>query len=168
MSVTGDIPNPIVSVTTAEALGVELARGLRTRAEVPGEGVTGFAKALSLDQDRLQVELVYLSIVTSQFALGVALGTDESSACVGAALERALWYGPPWRASAGGLTARLREYRDAFNHPHPELGRAYVIGRTFARHCHCSHEIAVIEFGARAYMDQLSLTIALLKSVTLR
>jgi len=166
--VTDDIPNPIVSVTAPEALGDELARGLRTRAEVPGKGVIGFAKALSLDQDRLQVELVYLSIVTTQFALGVALGTDEPCARVGVALERALWSGPPWRASAAGLTARLRDYRDAFNHPHPELGRAYVIGRTFARHCHCSHEIAVIEFGGRAYMDQLSLTIALLKSVTLR
>lgn len=168
MAVTDDIPNPIVSATTPEALGVELARDLRTRAQAMGEGVTGFAKALSLDQDRLQVELVYLSIVTTQFALGVALGTDESCARVGAALERALWSGSPWRASAGGLTARLRDYRDAFNHPHPELGRAYVIGRTFARHCHCSQEIAVIEYGARAYMDQLPLMIALLRSVTLR
>ena len=168
MSVTDDIPNPIVSEATPEALGDELARSLRTRAEVMSEGVTAFAKTLSLDPDRLQVELVYLSIVTTQFAMGVALGTDESCARVGAALERALWSGPPWRATANGLTARLRDYRDAFNHPHPELGRAYVIGRTFARHCHCSHEIAVIEYGARAYMDQLPLMIALLRSVTLR
>ena len=86
---------------------------------------------------------------------------------VEAAFEHALWSGAPWRASAAGLGARLRDYKDAFNHPHPELGRAYVIGRTFARHCHCSHEVAVIEFGARAYMEQLPPMLGVLRSVTL-
>ena len=37
MSVTDDIPSPIVSDTTADALGGELARGIRTRAERVGE-----------------------------------------------------------------------------------------------------------------------------------
>lgn len=166
MSVTDEIPDPPISVTSADALGVELARGVKTRADAIGEGVAGFARALSLDADRLQVELIYLSILTTQFALSVALGAGESNARVGAAFERALWSGEPWRASAGGLVARLRDYRDAFNNPHPELGRAYVIGRTFARHCHCSHEIAVIEFGARAYMDQLPPMLGLLRSVS--
>lgn len=68
---------------------------------------------------------------------------------------------------AGGLAARVRDYKDAFNHPPPELGRAYVIGRTFARHCHCTHEIAVIEFGARASMEQLAPRLGLLRSVAL-
>ena len=45
-------------------------------------------------------------------------------------------------------------------------GRAYAIGRTFARHCHCSHEVAVIEFGARAYMEHLPPMLALVRGVT--
>ncbi len=167
MSVTDQIPDPRVSVTTADALGIELARAVMTQAEATGESVIAFAGALSLDTDRLHAELIYLSILTTQFALGVALGAGESTARVRAAFQRALWAGAPWRASASGLSARLREYKDAFNHPHPELGRAYVIGRTFARHCHCSHEVAVIEFGARAYMEQLPPMLGLLRSVTL-
>ena len=155
------------SVATADVLGAELARAVMTRADTPGEGVAGFSAALSLDADRLRVELIYLSILTTQFALGVALGAGESNARVTAAFERALWSGAPWRASASGLRARRREYKDAFDHPHPELGRAYVIGRTFARHCSCSHEIAVIEFGARAYMEHLAPMLGLLRSVTL-
>ena len=167
MPVTDDKPSPISSETSADALGGELARGIRTRGDDMGEGVTGFARALSLDTERLQVELIYLSILTTRFALGVALGAGEPHARVEAAFERALWSGAPWRASAAGLSARLRDYKDAFNHPHPELGRAYVIGRTFARHCHCSHEVAVIEFGARAYMEQLPPMLGVLRSVTL-
>jgi hypothetical protein len=155
------------SVATADVLGAELARAVMTRTETPGEGVAGFSTALSLDADRLHSELIYLSILTTQFALGVALGADEAHGRVTAAFERALWSGAPWRASASGLRARRREYNDAFNHPHPELGRAYVIGRTFARHCSCSHEVAVIEFGARAYMEQLAPMLGLLRSVTL-
>jgi hypothetical protein len=164
MSATQNSQPADLSVTTADVLGVELARGIRAQADAMSDGVAGFARSHSLDADRLHVELIYLSILTTQFALGVALG--ESHARVGAAFERALWAADPWRASASGLAARLREYKDAFNHPHPEMGRAYVIGRTFARHCHCSHEVAVIEFGARAYMDQLPPILGLLRSVT--
>ena len=179
VSVAEDIPDPLeravapglgdvaFSVATADLLGAELARAVMARADTPGEGVAGFSTALSLDADRVHVELIYLSILTTQFALGVALGAGESNARVTAAFERALWSGAPWRASASGLRARRREYKDAFNHPHPELGRAYVIGRTFARHCRCSHEVAVIEFGARAYMEHLAPMLGLLRSVTL-
>jgi len=178
MSAAEEIPNPLeraapglddvaFSVTTADMLGIALARAVMTRAETPGEGVAGFSTALSLDGERLHVELIYLSILTTQFALGVALGAGELTARVTATFERALWSGAPWRASASGLEARRREYKDAFNHPHPELGRAYVIGRTFARYCGCSHEISMIEFGARAYMGQLAPMLGLLRSVTL-
>lgn len=152
--------------STADALGLELARAVRTQAEAPGAGLIDFAVALSLDTDRLRVELIYLSILTTQFALLVALGAGPDHGRVSAAFEQALWAGAPWRASESGLAARAREYKDAFNHPHPDLGRAYGIGRTFARHCHCSHEIAAIEFGARAYMEQLPPMIELLRSVT--
>jgi hypothetical protein len=156
-----------LSVAAADVLGVELARAVLTQAETPGEGVAGFSTSLSLDGERLHVELIYLSILTTQFALSVALGAGESTARVIATFERALWAGAPWRASASGLEDRRREYIDAFNHPHPQLGRAYVIGRTFARYCGCSHEVAVIEFGARAYMGQLAPMLRLLRSVTL-
>lgn len=152
--------------STADALGVELARAVRTQAEASGPGLSEFARALSLDVGRLHVELTYLSILTTQFALGVALGAGADGARVGAAFERELWSGEPWRASANGLAARAREYRDAFNHPHPELGRAYGIGRTFARQCHCSHELAAIECGAKAYMEQLPRMLALLRGLT--
>ena len=83
--------------STADALGVELARAVRTQADAGGTGLSGFARALSLDADRLLVELI---------------------------------------------------------HPHPELGRAYGIGRTFARHCNCSHELRPSS-AARAYIEQL-------------
>ena len=161
-----DNSSPADSVTTADVLGVELARSLRTRAEGMSDGVASFARSQSLDVDRVHVELIYLSILTTQFAMGVAFGAGESHTQLGASFERALWSGAPWRASAAGLAARLREYKDAFNRPHPELGRAYVIGKTFARHCNSSHEVAVIEFGARAYMDQLPAILGLLRSVT--
>ncbi len=138
-----------------------------TQADATGESAIAFARALSLDADCLHAELIYLSILTTRFALGVALGAGESPARVRAAFERALWSGAPWRASASGLSARRREYKDAFNHPHPELGRAYMIGSTFTRHCNSSHEVAVIEFGARAYMEQLPPMLGLLRSVTL-
>ena len=166
MSAIDDSPGASVSATSADVLGAELARSVRTQAEAMSDGVAAFARSQSLDADRMHVELIYLSILTAQFALGVALGTGETHALVGASFERGLWSGAPWRASAAGLAARLREYKDAFNHPHPELGRAYVIGRTFARHCNCSHEVSVIEFGARAYMDQLPPMLGLLRSVT--
>ena len=168
MSMSPDMgPAVAFSVASADVLGAELARAVMTQAETAGEGLAGFARTLSLDAHRLHVELTYLSILTTQFALGVALGAGESKARVATAFERALWSGAPWLASASGLRARRREYTDAFNHPHPELGRAYVVGRTFARYCGCSHDVAVIEFGARAYMEQLPPMLGLLRSVTL-
>ena len=167
MSLSPDMLPVAFSVASADVLGAELARAVMTQAETAGEGVAGFAKALSLEAHRLHVELTYQSILTTQFALGVALGAGESKARVATAFERALWSGAPWLASASGLRARRREYKDAFNHPHPELGRAYVVGRTFARYCGCSHDVAVIEFGARAYMEQLPPMLGLLRSVTL-
>lgn len=97
MSVTDQIPDPLVSVTTADALGIELARAVMTQAEATGESVIAFAGALSLDTDRLHAELIYLSILTTQFALSVALGAGESTARVRAAFQRALWAGAPWQ-----------------------------------------------------------------------
>lgn len=166
MSGADEISNSTATVTTADALGAELARAVRARADIPGDSVAELARALSLDADRLQTELVYLSILTTQFALGVALGSGDAHTRAASAFERALWSSGAWRASATGLTARRREYRDAFNHPHPELGRGYVIGRTLARHCNCSHEVAAIEFGARVYMEQLASALGVLRSVT--
>jgi len=153
------------SVTSPDVLGADLARAVIARAGALGESAVSFARALSLDPDRVHAELTYLSILTTQFAVGVALGSGETKDRVSGAFERSLWL-QPWRATPRGLAARVREYKDAFNHPHPELGRSYVVGRTFARHCGCGLEIAAIEFGARAYMEQLSPVLGLLRSVT--
>ena len=118
------------------------------------------------DVDRLHVELTYLSILTTQFALGVALGAGEPPR--GSTRPLSAGSGParPGVRPRADWQARLPEPRDTFNHPHPELGRAYGIGRTFARHCGCSHEVAAIEFGARAYMGQLPRMLGLLRSLT--
>ena len=71
----------------------------------------------------------------------------------------------PGGVDHAGLTAREREYRGAFGNPHPELGRAYSIGRTFARLCHSSREVAVVECGARVYIEQLAARLKLLTEV---
>jgi hypothetical protein len=166
MQVGDQTPDPSFSVATADAIGAELARLVRTRADTSADPVAPFARKHSLDEDRLYVELLYLLILTTQFAIGVALGAGETKTRVAAAFELALWAAPPGRTSPSGLIARAREYRDAFKHPHPELGRAYVVGRTLARHCNCGHEVAVIELGARGYMEQLPPMLGLLRSVT--
>lgn len=147
----------------AEALGRELARMLTDQAPSHERDSSALAKALSLDAERVCVELAYLLILTSEFCVGVALGDTRVKTRVVEAFEQALWTSAPWRVTSTGLRARLREYRDALSHPHPELGRAYVVGRTFARHCGCSPDVAAIDFGARAYIEQLPRVLARLR-----
>jgi hypothetical protein len=59
-------------------------------------------------------------------------------------------------------------YQDALNNPHPEFGRGYGIGRAFARFCGATHDLPVIELGARAYVEQLPPILTLLRGVLVR
>ena len=83
MSGINDNSSAADSVTTADVLGVELARSLRTQAEGMSDGVAAFARSQSLDADRAHAELIYVSILTTQFAMGVAFGAGESHAQLG-------------------------------------------------------------------------------------
>jgi hypothetical protein len=58
---------------TADALGEELARSVRQRAENVPESLADFVRTMNLDAGRVRVELAYLSIVTMHFCVGVAL-----------------------------------------------------------------------------------------------
>jgi hypothetical protein len=151
---------------TADALGGELARSVRQRAENVPERLADFVRTMSLDAERVRVELAYLSIVTMHFCVGVALNDRAQQARVLAAFYRTLWSGTPWPASESGLTERVQDYETVLNNPHPNLGRGYGMGRVFARLCGASHDVPVIEFGALAYVEQLPPILSLLRSVT--
>ena len=71
----------------------------------------------------------------------------------------------PLAITPRGLRVRMRDYRDALQHPHPEFGRAYSVGRVFARYCDASRELAVLEFAAHTYMGQLPVMLARLRGV---
>ena len=152
---------------TAEALGAELAQSVKARAAISGAGVTGFATTMAIDPERLQDELAYLSIVTMHFCVGAALAS-EAAPRVLASYYRELWTRDAWRANQADLEARTLVYQDALNHPHPDYGRGYGMGRTFARLCGATHDVPVIELGARAYVEQLPPILTLLRGVVVR
>jgi hypothetical protein len=149
---------------TADLLGAQLAQSVKTRAGQPPAGVAEFAASMAIDPERLQTELVYLAIVTMHFCIGATMTGDASARLLGA-YYRGLWGGAQWRADAASLDARTPAYQDALNNPHPDFGRGYGIGRTFARLCGATHDVPVIEFGARAYVEQLPPILTLLRSV---
>jgi hypothetical protein len=148
----------------AEALGAQLAQSVKARAAEPGAGVTGFATTMAIDPGRLQDELAYLSIVTMHFCVSAALPPDVTPRVM-ASYYRELWTREAWRASRPELEARTLAYEDALNRPHPEFGRGYGVGRTFARLCGATHDLPVIELGARAYVEQLPPILTLLRGV---
>ena len=150
---------------TAEALGAQLARSVKARASIaPGTAVAEFGASMAIDPERLRDELAYLSIVTMHFCVGAVLA-GELGGRVLASYYRELWAGDPWLARPAELDARTPAYQEAFNHPHPDVGRGYGVGRTFARLCGATHDVPVIEFGARAYVEQLPPILTLLRSV---
>ena len=151
---------------TADALGEELARSVRQRAENVPESLADFVRTMNLDAERVRVELAYLSIVTMHFCVGVALADRTQQTRVLAAFYRGLWSGSAWLASEPELNERVPQYETALNNPHPDLGRGYGMGRVFARLCGASHDVPVIEVGARAYVEQLPPILALLRGVT--
>jgi hypothetical protein len=152
---------------TADALGAELAHSVKARAALPGAGVTGFAATMAIDPERLQDELAYLSIVTMHFCVSAGLAPDVTPRVLGS-YYRTLWAGDSWRARPADLDARTPAYEDALNHPHPDYGRGYGMGRAFARLCGATHDLPVIEFGARAYVEQLPPILTLLRGVVVR
>ena len=151
---------------TADALGDELAGSVRQRAENVPERLADFVRAMSLDVERVRVELAYLSIVTMHFCVGVALADRTQQARVLGAFYHGLWSGSAWLASEAGLAERVPHYETALNNPHPDLGRGYGMGRVFARWCGASHDVSVIEVGAVAYVEQLPPILSLLRGVT--
>ena len=112
-------------------------------------------------------KLAYLSIVTMHFCITAGLAADVAPRVLGS-YYRALWTGDSWRARPADLDARTPAYEDALNHPHPDYGRGYGVGRTFARLCGATHDLPVIEFGARAYVEQLPPILTLLRGVVVR
>ena len=160
------VGEPFVDVT-AEALGAELAGSVKARAALAGAGVTGFAATMAIDPERLQDELAYLSIVTMHFCVSAGLAPEVTPRVLGS-YYRALWSGDAWRARPADLDARTPAYEHALNHPHPDYGRGYGMGRTFARLCGATHDLPVIELGARAYVEQLPPILTLLRGVVVR
>jgi hypothetical protein len=160
-----DRPAAPLAPERVAALGVALAHAVTTRAQTTAADVAELARTLSLDASRVQVELACLSILVTEFCIDVAL-TDADARRVRGVFEDAVWTSPPGGLTRAAVRARLSEYRDALGHPHPELGRAYGVGRVFARGCGCSHEVAAIEFGARAYMAQLPPMLECLRGVS--
>jgi hypothetical protein len=151
--------------TSAEMLGADLAASVIARALRSDESAASFARPLNLDAERVRSELAYLSIFTMHFCIDSVLGTSPVRAVVLRAFYDALWSREDWGPTASGIERRIREYGDAFDHPHPEYGRGYWTGRVFARLCGASHDVAVIELGARAYVSQLPPILTFLRSV---
>jgi hypothetical protein len=145
-------------------LAGSLAASLASRLESSRPVVAGLARAMSLDQARVHAELAYLLVVTTQFCIGAGV-EEQAEGRLQAAFEAAALEAAALAVTPRGLRVRMREYRDALQHPHPEFGRPYSVGRVFARHCAASHELAVIEFAATTYMALLPPTLARLRGV---
>ncbi len=151
--------------TSADVLGADLAASVIARALRSGETAASLARPLNLDPERVRTELAYLSIFTMHFCIdSVFSGSPTCDVLLGAFYD-ALWSRDDWGATASGIERRIREYGDAFERPHPEYGRGYWTGRVFARLCGASHDVAVIELGAHAYVSQLPPILTFLRSV---
>jgi hypothetical protein len=110
------------------------------------------------------LEIGYLSVFTIRFCVGVVIDDAPARGRVLDAFDAALWADRSWGGHASGLGRRAPEYEDAFDNPHPDFGRGYRIGRVFARRCHARDDVAVIELGARAYVEQLPGLLGLLRA----
>jgi hypothetical protein len=146
------------------ALGAALARSVLGRSGYLTPGLVDFATRMNVPRDRLQAELAHVSIITMHFCIGVVFGAGADAAIVDG-FYRTLWAAPPWCATERGWRSRVREYQHLLSQPHPEHGRAYGVGRAFARLCGASHDVAVIELGATAFVEQLAPILGLLRTV---
>jgi hypothetical protein len=150
-------------VIDAEVLGSSLAASVIARSSGFSAAADSLARALDLDPRRVQGELAYVSIFTVHFCVH-AVFDDALAARVVHTMYEALWAAPEtWSTTREGASERARDYADALAHPHAEYGRAYTVGRVFARWCGASHDVVVVECGARAYMTQLAPLVAFLR-----
>ena len=149
---------------SAATLAGVLAGALVTRLECSSVDVDTLARAMSLDRTRVRAELSYLLVAITQFCIRFA-ADEQAEPRLQAAFEAAALAAMPLAVTTRGLRVRMREYRDAMQHPHPEFGRAYSVGRVFARYCDASRELTVIEFAAHTYMTQLPPMLARLREV---
>jgi hypothetical protein len=150
-----------------DVLGAELAASVIARALRMREPAALVADSMSLHRDRVQGELAYMAVFTMHFCIHTALGEHRACPQVISAYYNGLWSRNDWGVTPKGAERRVRRYGDAFNNPHPEYGRGYWTGRVFARLCGASHELAVIEFGARTFVTQLPPILSFLRTVTL-
>jgi hypothetical protein len=147
------------------ALGAALARSVLSRAADLSSGVVEFARRMNVPRERIQSELAYVSIITMHFCIGVVFGQGGSETAILNGFYRTLWTAPEWCATERGWRSRVREYQHLVSQPHPEYGRAYGVGRVFARLCGASHDVPVIELGATAFIEPLAPLLDLLRSV---
>lgn len=160
-------PREPLRQVSAETLGAELAASVVARALRSGDAAAAFAAAHSLDAQRVRNELGYLFVFTMHFCIDTVVSDRLLSARVAGAFYDALWNREPWGASAAGVERRVLYYGDALNNPHPELGRGYWVGRALARGCNATHDVAVIEFGARIFVSQLEPILEFLRGVVI-
>jgi hypothetical protein len=151
----------------AETLGARLGQSVLSRSVETGSGLAEFVARMNLEPDRVQAELAYVSIITMHFCVSVVFGREAEDVRVLDGFYRQLWSNAPWCATERGWRSRVREYQHLLSQPHPDFGRAYGVGRTFARLCGASHDVAVIELGATAFVEQLAPILGLLRSVKL-
>jgi hypothetical protein len=164
-----DPPRPRQAPATpiaAEVLGAELAASVIARTLRMHDAAESVSAPMRLDVERVQTELGYLAVFTMHFCVDQVLGADPGCPRVLQAFYTALWSEKHWGPSRRGAERRVRRYGDAFNNPHPEYGRGYWTGRVFARLCGASHELAVIECGARAYVTQLPPILEFLRGIS--
>jgi hypothetical protein len=147
------------------AFGAALGRSVLERSRQLSPGIVDFATRMNLPRPRLQAELAYVSIITMHFCIGIAFGHDGADAAILNGFYRTLWAGNDWCATERGWRSRMREYQHLLSQPHPEYGRAYGVGRVFARLCGASHDVPVIELGATAFVEQLAPILGLLRTV---
>ena len=167
-SASAGAPHGMVQTPVSpDVLGAELAASVIARALRMREPAALIADSMSLHRDRVQGELAYMAIFTMHFCIHTALGEHPACPHVISAFYNGLWSRNDWGATPKGAERRVRRYGDAFNNPHPEYGRGYWTGRVFARLCGASHELAVIEFGARTFVTQLPPILSFLRTVTL-
>ena len=147
------------------ALGAALARSVLARASDLSPGIAEFARRMNVPGERLQAELAHVSIITMHFCIGVVFGPGGQDASIVSGFYRTLWTGAEWCATERGWRSRVREYQHLLSQPHPDYGRAYGVGRVFARLCGASHDVPVIELGATAFVEQLAPILGLLRAV---
>jgi hypothetical protein len=150
----------------AADLAADLASALATRVYSTADAVQTLVRSMSLDPTRVAAEYAYLLIVITQFCIDAGVNHPHARAAVDRAFESAVQSVAALRASERGIRLRRHAYGEALSNPHPEFGRAYSVGRVFARYCDASLEVAVIDFGARTYMEQLPPMLGRLRSVT--